>query len=349
MAESGTYALRVERVTKRYGAHLAVSALSFQVARGVIYGVLGPNGAGKSTTLRMINDILAPDEGEIHLLDGLRPGRGAAPHIGYLPEERGLYPKMRVLDTLQFFGELRGLSGREARRRGLDWLARLDIAGWKDNRVQDLSKGMQQKVQFATALLHEPPLLILDEPWSGLDPINAEVLRDIVVEQRRAGRTILFSTHLMEQAEQICDQVCIIARGRKVLDGALADIKREAAADRLVAVGFAGEGDRDRARAGVLADAALVAGVREQSDRLQVHEAVQPEEARAGDPAAHGAAPLEVELAPGVAPEALLAALVGAGLAVRRFHPVEPSLHRIFVDRVRAGDADGAPGAGGEL
>jgi ABC-2 type transport system ATP-binding protein len=324
MASDGTYALRVDRVTKRYGDHLAVADLSFEVAPGVIYGVLGPNGAGKSTTLRMINDILAPDQGEIHLLDGLRPGRAAAPHIGYLPEERGLYPKMRVLDTLQFFGELRGLAGREARRRGLDWLERLDIGGWKDNRVQDLSKGMQQKVQFATALLHEPPLLILDEPWSGLDPINADVLRDIVVEQKRAGRTILFSTHLMEQAEQVCDQVCIIARGRKVLDGALQAIKAEAAADRLVAVAFAGPDEQARARAEVLGDAALVAGLRERRDHL------------------------EIELGEGAAAEALLARLVAAGLAVRRFHPVEPSLHQIFVDRVGAGHAGAAEHGGGD-
>lgn len=323
MAAEGTYALRITRVSKRYGSHVAVADLSFEIARGVIYGVLGPNGAGKSTTLRMINDILAPDEGEIRLLDGLRPGREAAPYIGYLPEERGLYAKMRVLDTLQFFGELRGLAGREARRRGLAWLERLDLAGWQQNRVQDLSKGMQQKVQFATALIHEPPLLILDEPWSGLDPINADVLRDIVLEQKRAGRTILFSTHLMEQAEQICDQVCIIARGRKVLDGELAAIKREAAADRLVAVTFADDASRARAEAEVLADAALVVGVRARR--------------------AH----LEVELAAGVAPEALLARLVGAGLAVRGFHPVEPSLHQIFVDRIGADagaevDAEGA-------
>ena len=256
------YALSVRAVTKRYGEHVAVSALSFEVGRGVIYGVLGPNGAGKSTTLRMINDILAPDEGEIRILDGLRPGREAAAHIGYLPEERGLYPKMPVLGTLQFFGELRGLSGSEARARAKIWLERLDIASWSDNKVQDLSKGMQQKVQFITALLHEPQLLILDEPWSGLDPINADVLRDIVLEQKAAGRTILFSTHLMEQAEKICDSVCIIARGKKVLEGPLERIKREASSDRAVAIGFADDRSEARARAGVLADRAWVASCR---------------------------------------------------------------------------------------
>ena len=317
MAAQSTYALQVRGVTKRYGEHVAVSTLSFEAARGVIYGILGPNGAGKSTTLRMINDILAPDEGEIRILDGLRPGRQAAERIGYLPEERGLYPKMRVLDTLQFFGELRGLSGREARTRGQSWLERLEISSWKDNKVQDLSKGMQQKVQFITAVLHEPELLILDEPWSGLDPINAEVLREIVLEQKAAGRTILFSTHLMEQAEKICDAVCIIARGKKVLEGALDDIKREAASERMVSVGFASDEARDAAQAGPLADPDLVSSHDERDART------------------------DVELAAGIAPEQLLTRLVKSGVAVRHFEPVEPTLHQIFVDRVGADEAAG--------
>src|SRR5512143_1689724 len=182
---------------------------------------MGPNSAGKSTTLRMINDIIAPDAGEIRILGDLRPGSEAARQIGYLPEERGLYPKMRVIDMISFIGELRGLSSKEAKLRAHKWLDRLGLAQWTKNKVQDLSKGMAQKVQFATALIHEPQLVILDEPWSGLDPINAEVLRDVVEEIRASGRTVLFSTHGMEQAEKVCDAVCIIARGRKVLDGRL--------------------------------------------------------------------------------------------------------------------------------
>src|SRR5262245_55077094 len=213
------YALRLEGVTKRYGEFTAVGGLSLEIPAGTIWGILGPNGAGKTTTLRMVNDILAPDEGRIELLGGLAPGRAAARRIGYLPEERGLYPKMRVAAALTFFGELRGLTAREARRRAGAWLERLDLGRWARNEVQDLSKGMQQKVQFAAALLHEPELLVLDEPWSGLDPINAEVLRAMVAEQKQAGRSVIFSTHGMEQAEQICDGVTIIARGRKVLDG----------------------------------------------------------------------------------------------------------------------------------
>ncbi len=304
------YSLRLRGVTKRYGDHLAVDSLSFEVKTGVIYGVLGPNGAGKSTTLRMINDIAAPDEGDISLLEGLSPGREAARRIGYLPEERGLYPKMRVGETLTFFAELRGIGTRDAMRRAGDWLTKLGLDDWARNKVQDLSKGMQQKVQFASALIHEPELVILDEPWSGLDPINAEVLREIVLEQRALGRTVLFSTHLMEQAEKICDYVCIIARGRKVVEGALAEVKREAAGERLLAVAFETEAEATRARQTVLDDPRLVAVLR----------------ARNGYD--------ELELATEVRPQAVLEELVRQGLVVRRFERVEPSLHQIFVDRV---------------
>ncbi len=304
--------LRLTGVTKRYDDFVAVGDLSLEVPAGVVYGMLGPNGAGKTTTLRMVNDILGPDEGEIRLFGDLRPGRAAARRIGYLPEERGLYPKMKVADALRFFGELRGLSGRDASARAARWLERLDLAGWAQRKVQDLSKGMQQKVQFAAALLHEPDLLILDEPWSGLVPINAEVLHDVVLEQRAAGRTILFSTHLMEQAEKICDFVCLIVRGRKVLEGPLDRIKREAAGDRLVALAFVDPSAEARAREGVLADREVVAGVRDRRGYL------------------------EVELAVGAAADRLLAQLVGQGAALRRFELVEPTLHQIFVDRVGA-------------
>ena len=313
------YALRVTGVSKRYGNHVAVDDVSFEVPTGVIYGVLGPNGAGKTTLLRMINDILGPDAGEIRLLGGLPPGRPAAARIGYLPEERGLYPKMKVLDMVCFLGELRGLARREAQRRADAWLDRLGLARWRGNKVQDLSKGMQQKVQFAAAVIHEPALLILDEPWSGLDPINADVLRDIVREQRQAGKTVLFSTHLMEQAEQIVDRVCIIARGKRVLEGRLEDIKRDASNGRLVALGFADEAAAARARAGVLADRALVAGVRDQGG---------------------GATPrLELDLAGDASADVLLRALVSAEIPLRRFEIVEPTLHQIFVERVGAENA----------
>jgi ABC-2 type transport system ATP-binding protein len=311
-------ALAVHGVVKKFGNHVAVDGISFEVPRGVVYGILGPNGAGKSTTLRMINDIIAPDGGEIVILDGLKPGSDAARQIGYLPEERGLYPKMRVIDMITFMGELRGLSAGEAKKRAGHWLDRLGLSQWAKNKVADLSKGMQQKVQFATALIHEPALVILDEPWSGLDPINADVLAEVVEEIRTSGRTVLFSTHGMEQAEKVCDGVCIIARGKKVLDGKLKDIKRASAADGMVALGFTDDAAKAKAEA-VLADRALVAEQRPP---------------RPGD-----LADAEVKLAEGVDAQKLLAALLGAGVGVRRFEVVTPTLHQIFVEKVGAAAA----------
>ena len=309
-------AVQVRGVGKRFGNHVAVDDLSFEVPVGSIFGILGPNGAGKSTTLRMLNDIIAPDVGTITLLGNLAPGRAAAERIGYLPEERGLYVKMKVIEMLVFMGELRGLSGSEAKKRSAHWLERLGLTQWRDNKVQDLSKGMQQKVQFATALLHEPALLILDEPWSGLDPINAEVLRSVVLEVRDAGRTVLFSTHLMEQAEQICDHVCIIARGKKVLDGKLAEVKRDAAGERMVGLAFVDDAAKHRALGGPLANPALVATSK-----------------------ATTALEINVELSADASADALLRALLDAGVGLRRFEVLVPTLHQIFVDRVGAQNA----------
>jgi ABC-2 type transport system ATP-binding protein len=306
-------ALDIARIVKRFGNHVAVDTISFSVPRGCVYGILGPNGAGKSTTLRMINDIIAPDEGAIRILDGMTPGAAAARKIGYLPEERGLYPKMKVGEIVEFMGELRGLSRTEARRRGGKWLERLGLGKWTKNKVQDLSKGMQQKVQFATALLHEPELVILDEPWSGLDPINAEVLRETVAELRAAGRTVLFSTHQMEQAEKIVDALCIIARGKLVLQGTLRDIKRSSAAEGWVALAFADEESQARA-AGPLGERALVVETR--------------------TPHAGEVADVEVRLADSATSQQLLAALVAANVTLTKFSLVVPTLHQIFVDKV---------------
>ncbi|HSD86441.1 MAG TPA: ATP-binding cassette domain-containing protein [Kofleriaceae bacterium] len=311
-------ALSVKGIVKRFGNHVAVDGISFEIPRGCIYGILGPNGAGKSTTLRMINDIIAPDAGEIRILDNLPPGGEAARQIGYLPEERGLYPKMKVIDMIVFMGELRGLHHREAKKRAQKWLERLGLAQWAKNKVQDLSKGMAQKVQFATALIHDPALVILDEPWSGLDPINAEVLREVVEEISAAGRTVLFSTHGMEQAEKICDQVCIIARGKKVLDGRLKDIKRESVAEGVIALGFADDESKDRA-ATVLDDKRLVI------DRRQPR------------PGEH--ADCEVILVDGVKPQQLLATLLNHDVGLRLFEVVVPTLHQIFVQKVGAAGA----------
>lgn len=308
-------AIQVEAVVKRFGSHLAVDSVSFSVPAGVVYGVLGPNGAGKSTTLRMINDVIAPDSGTIRILDTLVPGLAAARRIGYLPEERGLYPKMIVTEMVQFMGELRGLARAEAARRSRHWLERLGLSKWATHRVQDLSKGMQQKVQFATALIHEPEILILDEPWSGLDPINADVLRTVVDEVRAAGRTVVFSTHLMEQAEKVCDQVCIIARGRKVLDGNLQDLKRAAAAKGRIALGFDSAQDLRRAQVGPLADRSLVVPQSSAGDGRDSSDCV-------------------VELAAGVSARQLLVALTHGELGIRRFEAVTPTLHQIFIESV---------------
>ncbi len=306
-------ALAIDGIVKKFGNHVAVDQISFEVPRGVVYGILGPNGAGKSTTLRMINDIIAPDAGKITILEGLTPGGAAAAKIGYLPEERGLYPKMKVVEMIEFMGELRGLTRAESRKRAGHWLERLGLGKWTKNKIQDLSKGMQQKVQFASALLHEPEILILDEPWSGLDPINAEVLREVVEEIRAAGRTVLFSTHQMEQAEKVVDAVCIIARGKMVLQGNLRDIKRSWQADGWIALAYVDDAAKERARA-VVSDAALI-----------VEERPAPEDIDADT---------EVRLADGVDSQLLLAKLIGAGVALRRFEIIVPSLHQIFVEKV---------------
>src|SRR5690606_30039547 len=206
-------ALELTGVSKYYGKFPAVRDLDLTIPRGSTYGVLGPNGAGKTTTIRMALRILEPDTGSIAIL-----GQPLSPEgldrVGYLPGERGIYRRMKVRDLLVFLAELKGMRGRDAKPEIDRWLERMDLGAWADKKVQDLSKGMQQKVQFIGSVLHEPELIVLDEPFSGLDPINQQVLREIVVELKRANRTIIFSTHIIEHAERICDHVCIIAQGR---------------------------------------------------------------------------------------------------------------------------------------
>ena len=217
-------AVRLEGVSKRFGSHNAVSDLDFELPTGSICGLLGPNGSGKTTTIRMIMGILHPDVGRVSLFGG-RPDLARRSRVGYLPEERGVYRKMKVVDLLVFLGEIRGVGRSVARDRAGDWLERLDLGGWGGRRVEDLSKGMQQKVQFIGTVIHEPDLLILDEPFSGLDPINQDLLEEIVLDLNRKGITILLSTHLMDQAERLCQRVCFISRSRKVLDEDLRTLK----------------------------------------------------------------------------------------------------------------------------
>src|SRR5213083_589483 len=296
----------LDHVTKRFAGHIAVDDLSLTVPRGVIYGLLGPNGAGKTTTIRMILDILQPDSGTVRLFGEPGGGRAHAERIGYLPEERGLYRKMRVLDVLVFLGEMKGVDRRRARQRADEWLERLGLAQWRLRRVDELSKGMQQKVQFISTMLHDPDLLILDEPFSGLDPVNAQVMKDTVLDMRRRGKTILFSTHIMEQAEKLCEQLCIIARGRKLVDGVLSDIKRIHGGHHLV-VGF--DGSLGGA-AQLFADKTLVSKVDNYGQYA------------------------ELELASGADPQQILQRLVTSGARLSKFELQEASLHKIFIDLV---------------
>ncbi|HXO84764.1 MAG TPA: ATP-binding cassette domain-containing protein [Gemmatimonadales bacterium] len=296
----------VDRVTKRFAGHTAVDALSLSVPSGLIYGLLGPNGAGKTTTIRMIMDIYEPDEGSVRLFNDVAGGRTHSARIGYLPEERGLYPKMRVVDVLTFLAETKGVARKTARAKALEWLDRLGLGDWRLRKVSDLSKGMQQKVQFISAVLHDPDLVVLDEPFSALDPVNRQVLLDTVIDFRRSGKTVLFSTHIMEHAEQLCDRLCIIARGKKLVDGTLADVKRTHGGKHVVIEFDGNQGDARQ----IFADRRLVA---------KLHDFGQ-----------HA----ELELAESADAQEILRALVSSGARLSRFELASPSLHKIFVDLV---------------
>jgi ABC-2 type transport system ATP-binding protein len=291
----------IEHITKSFGDFTAVSDLSLAVYPSRVYGLLGPNGAGKTTTIRMIVNITAPDSGHIEVF-GQKITPELQDRIGYLPEERGLYKKMKVGDQIKFFAALKNVSAKEADQRVDRWLARLKLAEWKNRKASELSKGMQQKVQFVNAIIHEPDLLILDEPFSGLDPVNVEILKDVILELKAAGRTIIFSTHQMELAEKICDDICLINRSRKVLEGSIREVKRgfsrNAVALRLVG------GD------GVLENRLIVSKVQRHSDGI------------------------EVLLAEGSTAQALLKALLAADASIERFEMIEPSLHDIFIEKV---------------
>lgn len=301
-------ALLIDNVSKRYDQHVAVSNLTLAVPTGTIYGILGPNGAGKSTTLRMIMNIIARDDGSISLL-GADPAvdRRVLRRVGYLPEERGLYKKMTVIDVIVFFARLKGVAERLARSEADRWLERMGLAEWRQSKVETLSKGMQQKVQFITTVLHAPELLILDEPASGLDPVNQEVLRDTILGARNEGRTVVFSTHNMEQAEQLCEHVCIIAEGRKVLDGSLRDIRRANLGARYA---LAFEEDSTAAHAFLRQSTHLFASTSRNGDGWHV------------------------DLARGVSVRDVLGALSALDVPVASFARVQPSLHEIFVKQV---------------
>ncbi len=294
-------ALKIDSVTKTYEGHQAVDNLDLTVPRGSIFGLLGPNGAGKTTSIRMVMNIIIPDQGRIAVL-GEGMNEALKERIGYLPEERGLYPKMKVCEVLHFLAAIKGVAARTARERTDQWLDRLGLTDWKDKKVEELSKGMQQKVQFISAMVHDPELLILDEPFSGLDPVNVDQLKEIILELHQQGKTIVFSTHIMEQVERLCEYICLINKGRKVLDGRLSDVKHSYG-ENTIALEFDGKAD-------FLKDKTLIDNVDGYGNYA------------------------EVILAKGVEPQQLLERAVASGIMLKRFQVMEPTLHNIFVNIV---------------
>ncbi|HEV8002958.1 MAG TPA: ATP-binding cassette domain-containing protein [Planctomycetaceae bacterium] len=304
MDQSSGPAVAIRGVTKTFGAHTAVNDLSLTVPRGTVYGFIGPNGSGKTTTLRMIMRILHPDSGEIEVLGEHSTG-AAHDRVGYLPEERGLYKSMTVRDVLKFYAALKGL--RRSRTAVDDWIERMGLTEWAGKKVQALSKGMAQKVQFIAAVVAQPELVLLDEPFSGLDPVNLEVIRDAVLDLRRQGMTVIFSTHDMNVAERMCDSIFMIYRGNKVLDGTLDSIQATYGSDTL-RVRLNGDGRVP----------AHLPGVQKLTDfgRYQ-----------------------ELRLADGVDSQSVLADLMAHG-RVLHFELARPSLQDIFV-RIAAPEAEG--------
>ncbi len=293
--------VKVEHVTKRYGDFTAVDDLTFYVRPGRVFGFIGPNGAGKTTTIRMIVGITAPDQGDVELF-GEKMSYGLQDRIGYLPEERGLYKKMKIVDQLRYFAALKDVARADADRRIDRWLDRMKLSEWKNKKTSDLSKGMQQKIQFVSTVLHDPDLLILDEPFSGLDPVNVEFLIEVLSELKSKGKTIIFSTHVMETAERLCDDILLINKAKKVVSGTLREVK-SGYGKNLIALRVTGGDD-------VLADGSIIANIKRHSDEI------------------------EVELAAGMDSQKLLRALVDGDATITKFETIEPSLNDIFLDQI---------------
>ncbi len=312
-------AIEIEGVTKTFGPKLAVSNISLAVPQGSLYGFIGPNGAGKSTTIRMIMSILFPDSGRIRVL-GRESAMESKDRIGYLPEERGLYRKMKVHAFLEYMAKLKGVqSGPELTSRVKAWLDRIGLGDVARKKCQELSKGMQQKVQFVSSILHDPDLVILDEPFSGLDPVNARLMRDLIDDLHKAGKTIIFSTHVMSHAEQICDHIIMINRGHKVLDASIGRIAQDYD-PRMVFMQPAREVSPDEVRG--------MAGVTKVEPVMN----------------AGSVGGLNVGLAHGVAPETLIASLASK-FPLRRIEQVRASLEDIFIDQVLAAGGETPDGA----
>ncbi len=302
----------VEHLSKSFGDTRAVEDVSFEVEPGQVFGLLGPNGAGKTTTIRIMLDIFKPDSGSVEIL-GAAPDKACKDRIGYLPEDRGLYKDVALEQVLVFLGTLKGLSDGEAKSRLVPWLERMDLYEHRRKKVQELSKGMQQKAQLIAALLHEPDLIVVDEPFAGLDPVNTRLIKEIIQEQVRAGRTVIMSTHQMYQVEALCDRIVLIDHGRTVLYGRVDEIKRDFAANAVV---VQAEGDL--------------------SGLPRVLEARQED----------GAWRLSLET--GADPQEVLKALAARpGVRVERFELAEPSLDDIFITVVTGGTGPATREAGG--
>lgn len=293
--------LQLDNIRKEYDGKVAVDNLSLGVPKGAIYGIIGPNGAGKTTTIRMIMNIIAPDSGKI-FFDGREVDRGFQDRVGYLPEERGLYKKMKLREVITYMAELKSCPPSVTAQRMDKWLRHLDLMDYKERKVEDLSKGMAQKLQFLTTVIHDPEIIILDELFSGLDPINIEVMKDSLLELKRGGTTILFSTHVMEQAEKLCEYICMISSGKKVLDGRMAEVKAQFGKNSLQ-VEIEGDGSFIKGLSGV-------AGLTDFSNYL------------------------EIRLNDGADPHGILKAILEK-VPVRRFEIVEPSLYDIFIDTAK--------------
>ncbi|MBS0360055.1 MAG: ATP-binding cassette domain-containing protein [Proteobacteria bacterium] len=309
--------LALDRVTKKFDAFTAVDDLSFEVPEGGIFGFLGANGAGKTTTLRMALDILRPTSGTLEVL-GRPPGQRGGGEVGFLPEERGLYRQMTVLETVIYFGQLKGMTRHDAEGSARRLLGRFGLAEFSDRKVEQLSKGMAQKVQLAAALVTSPRLIILDEPFSGLDPVNQAVLEEVVLERARDGGTIIFSTHVMQHAERLCDRLLLLAKGRKVF-----------------------QGDQDEARAQLPTRLTLTA--RDDPRSLLGVQSAEPLGAGKGGPARDGWTDWAIALAPGGDAGALLEACTTRGFALRRFDIHRASLHDVFLHLVGEAPDTSAP------
>ncbi|MGB9121715.1 MAG: ABC transporter ATP-binding protein [Candidatus Angelobacter sp.] len=292
--------IELSNVRKSYDQFVAVNNLSFSIPQGGVFGLLGPNGAGKTSTIRMMIGITAPDSGQINLFG--RPfERKSLNKVGYLPEERGLYKKMKIIEQLIFLGELHGMTAANARQQATLWCKRLEIDAWLQKKVEELSKGMQQKIQFIAALLHDPDFIIMDEPFFGLDPVNAALLKDVMLDLKKQGKTILFSTHRMDQVEKLCDSICLINKGNAVLQGDLKTIKSRYGKCN-VQIEYEGNGD-------FLEKNPLVGDYNNYGNYV------------------------EVRLAPGADAQQLLQ-MVASRSRVNKFELMEPSLEEIFINTV---------------